>query len=153
MFQIADMIGNNVWRGVSFLPACWPLFHHPASEATYSELGILSLPLPLLTILWHSCLSLADRGGGVWIQDRTYLAHNGLDPFTLDLFDHLCAPETIFTFLLSVSAWMAARIVKREGLAVVVPAFLWGIFFAGGIWLKGTARLAGTALSDGPHAL
>jgi hypothetical protein len=38
---------------------------------------------------------------------------------------------------------VAARIVKREGLAVVVPAFLWGIFFAGGIRLKGTHALLG----------
>ena len=141
--QIADMIGNNVWReyhffqpvGLSFIILL--LKQHTPNWGFYLSLFHCLLSFGTLVFLWRTAEEAFGFKIGLisLIMGSIHLPWIYLTTYAL--------PETIFTFLLSVSAWMAARIVKREGLAVVVPAFLWGIFFAGGIWLKGTHALLG----------
>lgn len=53
------------------------------------------------------------------------------------VFINLALPETIFTFLLSVLAWLSLKIVTTERPSIFY-SISWGLTFIAGFWLKGT---------------
>lgn len=135
--QIADMIRKDVWQVNHFFQSIgFPFVIVFMKEFTPDwgfNLSLLNCLLSSLTLLfvWKASEdSFEFKTGAITLAiAAVHLPWIYLTTYAL--------PESIFTFLLSVCAFLSGRIVRGEKWAIP-SAFIWGVSFIAAFWLKGT---------------
>ena len=147
---IADLISADIWQANHFFqPIGLPLvilFLKQYTPDWTMSLAVAHCGLSFLTLvfMWKA----AEESFGFTTGLITLLVASVHLPWIY--MNTLALPETIFTFLLSVCAWLTGRIVRRRAgpPPVLLPA-LWGLCFSLAFWLKGTHALWGPLLMIG----
>lgn len=135
--QTAELINDQIWQPHHFLqPIGFPLILHLVKARIFEWGMALSLAHALLSF---ASLVLMWRLTEEWFGFKAGIVALALGSIHLPwiYLTNYALPETAFTFLLSAGAWVAGRIVK-SGPTPRKLSFLWGILFAGALWLKGT---------------
>ena len=145
---IADKMSVDVWEVNHFFqPIGLPLIILFLKQHTPDwvwSLGVLHCCLSFLTLvfMWKA----AEESFGFTTGLISLLIASVHLPWIY--MNILALPETIFTFLLSVCAWLTGRIVRRARFMAPLSA-LWGLCFILAFWLKGTHALWGPLLVMG----
>lgn len=137
---ISDEIGRGIWRDTHFFQSIgYPLlisllrkFFVPAAMVLTTIQALCSC----LTLLMMYKLTLASLGKKVAL----IALFVGTIHLPWILYSNFALPETIFTSLLSVCAWLSFQIVSREKPKIWI-SISFGFFFIMAFWLKGTHAL------------
>lgn len=140
--RIAELIENGVWKETHFFQSVgYPLILY-TKKKVFSNLGqamsFLQAFFSTLTLVF--LYRTVAEGFSQRIALITLLVGAFHVPWIL--YGNFALPETIFTFLLSLTSYSSLKIVKSFRNALFW-SFLWGLSFILAFWLKGTHALWG----------